>query len=284
MLVKAFNFHLPSFQLFSQHTSHRLCSKICKNRWLSRDSCESWQHNFHNVCSEPSSSIDSMVKYSQSGVQIFTPLDCYFQWILFDFRLFLFPHVPLNSIRCDIKGFIITIQSNSIRIEVASTWRRRRLMMVRQVDCFWRALNFEMVATTVAIPKALFPRRDLFMYWTVSDTLTLYSFMLSNLMELNAIFSPFFCIQKRRTSGGKVYERRCTLLLFTQRHSLHHIPAVVSSLSNGENCQLLCPIKLTTIKMCMSCAVKWNWCSEEASNSRFIHSSMFFVFFSFFIV
>jgi hypothetical protein len=161
--------------------SHRIapCSKICENRWLSRDSCESWQHDFYNVYSEPSSSIDSMVKYTPSWRENF-----HTTWLLFLLILYHSLSMFSASTRCDIKGFIITIQSNSIRIEVASTWRRRKHTMERQVDCFWRAHNFEMVATIPAIRLEQFPRRDLFMCWMVSDTLTLYSYMVLNDMQI----------------------------------------------------------------------------------------------------
>lgn len=101
-----------------------ICSEICENRWLSRDSCKSGIHYRTYLCSQPSSSFDSMVNYSPS-------LSAHFHttWLLFLFTL-LFPiltrlitspldSTTLNSIpKCDKKGFIITIQSNSIRIEV----------------------------------------------------------------------------------------------------------------------------------------------------------------------
>lgn len=64
----------------------------------------------------------------------------------------------------------------------------------------------------------------------------------------------------RRASGGKIHEQ-CTLVLHPQRRTLHNIPVVVSSLSNGKRRQLFPrPIKLTTIKMYKRCfAVKlWN--------------------------
>lgn len=127
-------------------------------------------------------------------MQIFTPLDCFPQWFL-THSLFT-PSRMFHSTQCDIKGFIITIQSNSIRTEVASTWRRRKLMTVQRVGYCWRALSSEMVATTAAIPMALFQLRDSFMCWMVSDILTLLFIHVvtchSNSMEFNAIFFPPF--------------------------------------------------------------------------------------------
>lgn len=79
----------------------------------------------------------------------------------------------------------------------------------------------------------------------------------SNLMAFNAIFRHFFpFFRDRRTPGSKVYERCCTLMLLPQHRTLHDFPVAVSSLPNEKSRQLLRPIELTTVKRCMSCAVK----------------------------
>lgn len=81
----------------------------------------------------------------------------------------------------------------------------------------------------------------------------------SNLMTLNAISSPLFVLFKRRTSGSKIYEWSCTLVLLPKRRSLHYTLVVVPSLSSENRWQLflLYSIELTTIRMCMSsCKMK----------------------------
>lgn len=82
----------------------------------------------------------------------------------------------------------------------------------------------------------------------------------------------FIRIFKRRTSGSKIYERSCTLMLLTERRSLHHTSVVVSSLSSEIRWQLLLfhSIELTTIRMCMSsCKMKLmsQWSTQQSLHS-----------------
>lgn len=151
-------------------------------------------------------------------MQIFTPLDCYSP-IDIHFISSSLSSPCSTSTRCDIKGFIITIQSNSIPTGVASTWRRRRHTMERRVDYYWRALNFEMVVTTAAIPWALYPLQDLFMCWMVSDTFTVLFIHVcerhSILMDFNTIFI-FFLTSKTGEHPAAKYTSGASLSCFSQ--------------------------------------------------------------------
>lgn len=105
------------------------------------------------------------------------------------------PHSTLDSIwKMRQKGFIITIQSNSTRTEVASTWRQRRHTMVQRVACCWRELSSGMAGITHACPTVLFQLRDMFTFWMVrwerEKTFFLFAKMCSNLMTFNTIFLP----------------------------------------------------------------------------------------------
>lgn len=81
---------------------------------------------------------------------------------------FQFLFLP-SSVVFDMKiGFIIIIQLNSIRIEVASTWKLSEHTMELRANCSSPEHSFEMVEIILAFPKVQCQHRDLSMFSMVS--------------------------------------------------------------------------------------------------------------------
>lgn len=175
------------------------------------------------------------------------------------------------------KGFIITIQSNSTRTEVASTWRRRKHTTVQRVACYWREPNSGTEGITLVCPMAQFQLQDSFMFWMVREK-TFFLLPLLNQMTFNAIFSssgfkgehPAAKYTSAATSCFSHSVIPCTTLLLLFHHC--RTSAILARLS-------------WLLWICARRAVKWNWCSDEASTlASLTHPCSTFIFFLFFFV